>query len=45
MLSPNVWHHRPDIQDRRGNTVALYLAKNGVIPPEYWNHDPELHNN
>ena len=26
-------------------TVAMILAKNGIIPPKEWYHDPNLVNN
>ena len=26
------WHHDPNIKNKQGYTVALILAKNGIIP-------------
>ena len=27
------WQHDPELRDYDGNTVAIILAKNGIIPP------------
>ena len=36
------YYHNPLIKNEYGWTVALLLADNGIIPPECWNHKPEL---
>ena len=33
------WYHYTTVTDKYGYTVALYLAKNGIVPPNYWQHD------
>ena len=30
------YEHRPNIQDKNGCTVAMYLAYNKIIPPKEW---------
>ena len=29
----NKWNHDPKITNKNGDTVAMLLAKNGVLPP------------
>lgn len=33
-LPPNEWNHDPNLKDERGNTGAMLLAMDGIIPPE-----------
>ena len=30
---PMEWCHKPDLKNKYGNTVAMYLAFNKIIPP------------
>ena len=36
------WYHDPNRQSSHGLTVAMYYAKNGIIPPNRWQHEPDL---
>ena len=31
---PKYWEHNPELKDYDGNTVAIILAKHGIIPSE-----------
>ena len=39
---PEEWLYDPEYRLKNGMTTAMTLAKNKIIPPEYWNHDPIL---
>ena len=40
---PVEWQHNPYMFEyTNGNTVAMYLASNGIIPSECWNHKPDI---
>ena len=41
---PIEWYHDPTLQDNNGNTVAMYMAKAGVVPPHYWKEKAEKAN-
>lgn len=41
---PDEWYHDPILQNINGDTVAILMAKNGIIPPQQWYHDPLIHN-
>lgn len=30
---PKLWYHYSRLRDNAGNTVAMYFAYNGLIPP------------
>ena len=42
MIPKDMRYHNPNIIDKTEMTVALHLAKKGVIPPKEWHHNPEL---
>ena len=42
-LIPSSWEHCPTLQDKYGYTVAMYMAKRGLIPPTQWEHKSTLH--
>ena len=31
---PQCWYHNPEITNKYGYTVALYMARNGKVPDE-----------
>ena len=33
---PDEWKHDPNIKNKYGNTVAMHLATNCIIPPKEW---------
>lgn len=30
------WSHNPELKNDKNETVAIILAKNGIISPTYW---------
>lgn len=41
IVPPECWEHSPNIVDRDGCSVAIYLAKKGKEPGKVWLHDTE----
>ena len=39
------WCHSGILRNNEGQTVAMILARNGVIPPAIWKHDSQLRDN
>ena len=39
---PKQWQHDPEIYSFKGLTVAMYLARNGKIPPKEWEYSSKL---
>lgn len=35
-IPSKIWRHEPYVIDSKGNTVAMLLAQNGIIPPDEW---------
>lgn len=35
-IPSKIWRHEPYVIDSKGNTVAMLLAQNGIIPPNEW---------
>lgn len=36
------WRHSGILKNNEAQTVAMILARNGIIPPAIWKHDPKL---
>lgn len=36
IIPPKEWHHDPKLYDKYGETVATYLIKEKITPPEEW---------
>ena len=34
IIPPEEWEHNPYIKDISNDTVAMYLARKGIIPPK-----------
>ena len=39
---PNEWLYDPDYRFKYNNTTAMMLAKDGIIPPREFYHNPEV---
>ena len=39
---PQCWYHNPEITNKYGYTVALYMSRNGKVPNNHWYHDKYL---
>ena len=35
-IPSKIWRCEPFVRDSKGNTVAMLLAQNGIIPPDEW---------
>ena len=43
IIPPSFLHHEPHkITNVGGKTVAILLAKNGIIPPDEWKHEADF---
>ena len=42
ILPPEEWYHNSELQNKKGKTVAMFLAKRKLDVPDEWYHDPEL---
>lgn len=38
-IPSNIWKHDPTKKDSNGNTVAMLLAENKIIPPDEWHYN------
>lgn len=36
LLVPKLWYHKPDFENRDGETVASYYINAGIVPPREW---------
>ena len=43
-IIPELRDNDPNYQNINGDTVAMLLAKKGIIPPREWMHDNEINN-
>ena len=35
---PDQWKHDKLLKNNNGDTIAMYYAKKGIIPPKEWEH-------
>ncbi len=36
IIAPDYFYHDPNLKNRYGNTVAMILADNKIMPPKEW---------
>ena len=36
IIPPKIIHQNPELKNKYSYTVAMLLAKNGIIPPKEW---------
>ena len=41
-IVPEIGDNDPNYENKNGETVAMILAKNKIIPPKQWYHKPDL---
>lgn len=39
---PKNLFHDPELKNNNGETVAIIYARNGLVPPKEWHHDPTI---